>query len=104
MIYATTRALWRVPLSRSWSNLGAVYILETQKELAELLRSAISAAVESIANRPERIAYTIDDAALATGLTRRKIEGAIDRGELRCKLVGRTILISAENLRKWATS
>jgi excisionase family DNA binding protein len=48
-----------------------------------------------------RISYTVDEAAAATGLTRRKIEGAINRGELKAKTVGKTLLISDSALRKF---
>lgn len=65
---------------------------------AELFRLA-----SPIANKPARVAYTIDDVADATGLTRAKVEGAINRGELKSKLIGNTRVISAEALRKWVS-
>lgn len=48
----------------------------------------------------DRLSFTIEEAAAATGLTRRQIEGAILRGELRRKIVGRTAVIPATSLRK----
>jgi excisionase family DNA binding protein len=48
-----------------------------------------------------RIALNIDEAASALGVTRRTIEGMIDRGELRAKLVGRRLLIGVDQLRKY---
>lgn len=50
--------------------------------------------------RPAKIAFTIREAAAATGLTVRQIEGAIIRGELRSRLVGRNRIIPASALRK----
>lgn len=52
----------------------------------------------SISNR---IALTIDEAAQAIGTTRRSVEGMIDRGEIKAKLVGRRLLIGTEQLRKF---
>jgi excisionase family DNA binding protein len=51
----------------------------------------------SLANR---VSFTIDEASAATGLTKRQIEGAIQRGELKHRVVGRTALIAASALRK----
>jgi excisionase family DNA binding protein len=48
-----------------------------------------------------RIALNIDEAAKSLGVTRRVIEGMIDRGELRAKLVGRRLLIGVDQLRKY---
>lgn len=52
----------------------------------------------SISNR---IALTIDETAEAIGTTRRAVEGMIDRGEIKAKLVGRRLLIGVEQLRKF---
>lgn len=46
----------------------------------------------------DRLSFTIDEAAAVTGLTRRQIEGALDRCELRGKIVGRTMIISRSRL------
>jgi excisionase family DNA binding protein len=48
-----------------------------------------------------RIALTIDEAAQAIGTTRRSVEGMINRGEIKAKLVGRRLLIGTEQLRKF---
>lgn len=48
-----------------------------------------------------RIALTIDEAAQSLGVTRRVIEGMIDRGEIRARLVGRKLCIGVEQLRKF---
>jgi excisionase family DNA binding protein len=47
-----------------------------------------------------RLSYTIAEAAAATGLTKRKIEGAILRGELKHKIVGNTAIIPASSLKR----
>lgn len=52
----------------------------------------------SISNR---IALTIDETAQAIGTTRRAVEGMINRGEIKAKLVGRRLLIGVEQLRKF---
>ncbi len=49
---------------------------------------------------PGRLSYTIDEAASATGLTRRKIQGACARGELVWSKIGNTIVIPASSLRR----
>jgi excisionase family DNA binding protein len=47
-----------------------------------------------------RISLTIAEAAAATGLSKRQIECAISRGELKHRVVGRTAVIPASALRK----
>jgi excisionase family DNA binding protein len=48
-----------------------------------------------------RIALTINETAKALGVTRRAVEGMIDRGEIKPKPVGRRLLIGVEQLRKF---
>jgi excisionase family DNA binding protein len=52
------------------------------------------------AKRPPRLALTIDEAAESLGVSRRTIEGLINRGELEAKLIGRHLRISVERLRR----
>lgn len=47
-----------------------------------------------------RIAYTIDEAAHALGVSRRIIEGMINRRELKPRQVGRRLLIGADALKR----
>ena len=47
-----------------------------------------------------RISLTISEAAAATGLSKRQIECAIQRGELKYRVVGRTAVVPASALRK----
>lgn len=47
-----------------------------------------------------RISLTISEAAAATGLSKRQIECAIHRGELKYRVVGRTAVVPASALRK----
>jgi excisionase family DNA binding protein len=83
---------------------GFSTIMDSQPSIsASAIAAELMRLIAPIANKPARIAYTIDDAAAATGLTRPKIEGAINRGELPAKLRGNTLLISAESLRKWVS-
>lgn len=48
-----------------------------------------------------RIALTIDEAAEALGVTRRAVEGMINRREIKARLVGKRLLIGVEQLRKF---
>ncbi len=48
-----------------------------------------------------RIALTVDEAAAALGVTRRAVEGMINRREIKARLVGRRLLIGVEQLRKF---
>jgi excisionase family DNA binding protein len=45
-----------------------------------------------------RVAYTISEAAIALGVSRRVVEGCINRGELKARLVGKQLLIAAKSL------
>ena len=47
-----------------------------------------------------RIALTIPEAGQALGVTDNVIKGMIDRGELRCRRVGKQRLVSVESLRQ----
>lgn len=47
-----------------------------------------------------RLSYTLEEAAQATGLTKRKLQGAIVRGQLKCRIIGRTAVIPASALKK----
>ncbi len=47
-----------------------------------------------------RIALTIDEAALALGVSRRTIEHEINKGTIKTRLVGRYQLISVDALKK----
>lgn len=71
-----------------------------QLRTRDIVASALAKAVEQATSRPARIAYSIDEAADALGVTRRTVEGMIDRGELKSRLVGRKILISVEQLQR----
>ena len=62
------------------------------------LDGAQDGAPTSVSNR---LALNIDEAAAALGVTRRVVEGMLDRGELRAKLVGRRLLIGVDQLRKF---
>ena len=47
-----------------------------------------------------RIALTIEEAAKALGVSRRTVEGMIDRREIKTRLVGRYQLISVDSLKR----
>lgn len=72
--------------------------MDGQSDSNVLTRPTHQASVEPGVSR---IALNIDEAATALGVTRRVIEGMLDRGELRAKLVGRRLLIGVEQLRKY---
>jgi len=50
--------------------------------------------------RPPRMAYSIEEAASVIGTTERVIEGCIDRGELRCRFVGRQRFIAVSEINR----
>lgn len=60
--------------------------------------AAIVAEVRQLVKTPDRLAYTIDDAADALGISRRAVEGLILRGDIRTRKAGRVILIAREEL------
>jgi excisionase family DNA binding protein len=63
---------------------------------AELIKAAIVA----ISDRPARLAYSIDEAAQAIGVSKRTIEELLSTGQLRSKVIGRRRLIPVSALRK----
>lgn len=68
-------------------------------ELAQAVRAAVAETLAAVP--PERIAYTIDQAAEAVGLARNTIRDAVSRGELRAvKRCGRW-LIKRDSLLRW---
>lgn len=69
------------------------------QELAQAVRAAVAETLAAVP--PERIAYTIDQAAEAVGLARNTIRDAVSRGELRAvKRCGKW-LIKRETLLRW---
>ncbi len=75
----------------------------TSHELASVVEAigpVIARSIQNATSQPQRIAYTIDEAATSLGVTRRTVEGLIDRGELKSRLVGKHRLVSLESLRK----
>ncbi len=52
----------------------------------------------------EKLAWSLDEAALATGLCIRTIQMAIDRGELRASRIGRRVLLLPDRVRAWLIS
>lgn len=50
---------------------------------------------------PERLAYSPDDAAIASGRPRSRIFEAIKKGELVARKDGRSVIIEADELRRW---
>ena len=68
-------------------------------ELAQAVRAAVAETLAAVP--PERIAYTIEQAAEAVGLARNTIRDAVSRGELRAvKRCGRW-LIKRDSLLRW---
>lgn len=68
-------------------------------ELAQAVRAAVAETLAAVP--PERIAYTIDQAAEAIGLARNTIRDAVSRGELRAvKRCGKW-LIRRDTLLRW---
>jgi excisionase family DNA binding protein len=51
-----------------------------------------------------RIAYQIDDAAAAVGVSRPRIYNAVRDGEITARKAGRATLIEADELRRWIRS
>jgi hypothetical protein len=48
----------------------------------------------------DRLSFTIEEAAAVSGLSRRALQGAIVRGELKGKVIGRRMIIARSNLLK----
>jgi excisionase family DNA binding protein len=55
-------------------------------------------------NVGDRIAYQIDDAAVAVGVSRPRIYNAVRDGEITARKAGRATLIEADELRRWIRS
>jgi len=51
-----------------------------------------------------KAAWSLDDTALSTTLSKRTIQDAIYRGELPCIRVGRRVLLLPESVREWLVS
>lgn len=66
----------------------------------ELSIGQLVKAIEGLACRPPRIALSVDEAADALGLTRREIQGAINRGEIRAKKMGNNLRIAVSELQR----
>ena len=64
------------------------------------IAAAIREAAKELADRPVRIAYTIDEAAQAIGVNRRAIQNLIACKAVRCRKVGKRYLISRDSLEK----
>lgn len=60
--------------------------------------AALVAEVRQLVKTPDRLAYTIDDAADALGISRRAVEGLILRGDIRSRKAGRVVLIARDEL------
>lgn len=74
----------------------------SDSELARVVRSAVAEAIANVSVlSPDRLAYSIDDAATATGLPRNTLRDAVSRGELPAvKRCGRW-LIRRDALLRW---
>ncbi len=64
------------------------------------LVAAIRTAAKELADRPTRIAYTIDEAAQALGINRRAVQNLIACKAVKCRKIGKRYLISRESLEK----
>jgi excisionase family DNA binding protein len=71
--------------------------------MADLVATLISEIRRLAAAPPrvERLAYSVDETAAALGRTRRVVEGLIDSGELRAKMVGRQLAIPRTELERF---
>lgn len=70
-----------------------------ESETAQLVRSAVAQTLAQL-NAPERIAYTIDQAAEAIGLPRNTLRDRVSSGELRAvKRCGKWLILRADLLR-----
>lgn len=69
-----------------------------------VLVAAMIAEIRALASAPprvERMAYSVDEVAAALGRTRRVVEGLLDSGELRAKMVGRQLAIPRAELERF---
>lgn len=83
-----------------FKRLGVVSVSDS--ELARVVKIAVAEAVAQLPGLAvDRIAYSIDDAAAATGLPRNTLRDAVSRGELPAvKRCGRW-LIKRDALMRW---
>ncbi len=84
-----------------FKRLGVVSVSDS--ELARVVKIAVAEALATLANssNSDRLAYSIDDAAAATGLPRNTLRDAVSRGELPAvKRCGRW-LIRRDALLRW---
>jgi excisionase family DNA binding protein len=90
MIYATTRAFWHAPLSRSWSNLGAVLILENLHDRLDSLADAIvDRVLERLASAAQLV--TIDELARATSLSTATLRRLLSGGKIPAVRIGASV-------------
>lgn len=73
-----------------------------QTSIAEIVRLAVASTLASLPT-VERIAFTIDEAAAATGLPRNTLRDAVSRGELRAVKRCSRWIIKRTDLLQWLT-
>lgn len=57
--------------------------------------------IQSANATPPRLAYTLEETAAVLGTSKRTIEGEIARGNLRAKMIGRALHVSASELQRY---